>query len=104
MHAVPVIWSPSIKLLLRSDQTSKVVNYLTDVAVQVLVEGRTEEGETEVFTGELVGVMDVEVASFAERCLVGGAVNRRLFLFTNVALDLHSLSLYLSACEFRVYV
>ena len=51
--------------------------------------GREEEREAVVFSGELVGVVDTEIAGGAEGSLVGGAEHRRLVFIADVALDLH---------------
>lgn len=47
------------------------------------------EGETRVFVGELVGMVDAAVTAIAEGGFVGGAVKGGLLFLTHIALNLH---------------
>ena len=51
-----------------------------------------EERETAVFTGELVGSVDLAVTGGAEGGFIGGAKNRGFFFVANITTDLHFFS------------
>lgn len=65
------------------------VNHLADVTEGRIFRGREEEGETWVFSGEHVGVVDTVVAGGAKGCVIGGAKHRCFVFITDVTVDLH---------------
>jgi hypothetical protein len=83
-------------LLIRKKEEELTISmqYLADIADRGFFEGWMEQRAARVLAGELVCVVDAVITAFTESSFICRAEYIGLFFLTDVALDLHYLSLH----------